>query len=170
MTQRREASVGLETTSSVVILSSLFGSESLSKERAVEMAKQVSTNSLNGSRYQIDKKNYWLYDGFIATLKMGDIRVNVFTFDANAVSVEDGIYLRTTVGPIIDDDGKSAHSLHLFANDVSLSNDLCCAISNHFRQAGPIFSGTGETATLASSQFGPWGPAIHRFRRSYWRS
>ncbi|KAG2357756.1 hypothetical protein BDR07DRAFT_1379902 [Suillus spraguei] len=75
----------------------------------------------NGSRYQIDEKNYWRYDSFIATLEMDDIHVNVFTFGANAASVEDSIYLwdaRTTVVPIIDDDGKSAHSLHLFANDV----------------------------------------------------
>ncbi|KAG2359426.1 hypothetical protein BDR07DRAFT_1488287 [Suillus spraguei] len=51
---------------------------------------------------------------------MGDIRVNVFTFGANTASVEDGIYLldaRTTIGPIVDDEGKSVHSLHLFAND-----------------------------------------------------
>ncbi|KAG2358142.1 hypothetical protein BDR07DRAFT_1418454 [Suillus spraguei] len=71
----------------------------------------------NGSRYQIDKKNYWRCDGFIATLEMGDIRVIVFTFGANAASVEDSMDARTIVGPIIDDDGKSAHSLHLFAND-----------------------------------------------------
>ncbi|KAG2063631.1 hypothetical protein BDR04DRAFT_1123131 [Suillus decipiens] len=74
----------------------------------------------NGSRYQIKKKNYWHYNGFIATPEMGDICVNVFTFGANAASVEDSIYLldaRTTVGPIIDDNGKSAHSLHLFTND-----------------------------------------------------
>ncbi|KAG2068496.1 hypothetical protein BDR04DRAFT_769006 [Suillus decipiens] len=43
----------------------------------------------NGSRYQIDKKNYWRCDGFIATPEIGDIRVNVFTFGANAASVED---------------------------------------------------------------------------------
>ncbi|KAG2119827.1 uncharacterized protein F5147DRAFT_767295 [Suillus discolor] len=74
----------------------------------------------NGSRYQIDKKNYWRYDAFIATLELGDVRINVFTFGANTASVEDGIYLldtRSTIGPIIDDEGKSAHSLHLFAND-----------------------------------------------------
>ncbi|KAG2357034.1 hypothetical protein BDR07DRAFT_1421412 [Suillus spraguei] len=66
----------------------------------------------NGNRYQIDKKSYWRYDGFIATPER-DIRVNVFTFGANTASAEDGIYLldaRTTIG-------KSAHSLHLFAND-----------------------------------------------------
>ncbi|KAG1870588.1 hypothetical protein DFJ58DRAFT_910965 [Suillus subalutaceus] len=74
----------------------------------------------NGSRYQIDKKNFWRYDGFIATPEIGDIRVNVFTFNANTASAEDGIYLldaRITIGPIIDDEGKSVHSLHLFASD-----------------------------------------------------
>ncbi|KAG2360236.1 hypothetical protein BDR07DRAFT_1413089 [Suillus spraguei] len=90
---------------------------------SLAMATSASFHGLqNGSRYQIDKNNYWRYNGFIATPEMGDIRVNVFTFGANAASVEDGIYLldaRTIVGPIIDDDGKSAHSLHLFANDVS---------------------------------------------------
>ncbi|KAG1879524.1 hypothetical protein C8R48DRAFT_668350 [Suillus tomentosus] len=52
--------------------------------------------------------------------KLGDICVNVFTFGANTASAEDGIYLldaRTTIGSIVDDEGKSAHSLHLFAND-----------------------------------------------------
>ncbi|KAG2366358.1 hypothetical protein BDR07DRAFT_1396276 [Suillus spraguei] len=95
----------------------------------------------NGSRYQIDKKNYWRYDGFITTPEMGDIRV--FTFGANAASVEDGIYLldtRTTVGPIIDDDGKSAHSLHLFANDVKfhavLFLSICCRSSTKY--ASPL--------------------------------
>ncbi|KAG1848783.1 hypothetical protein C8R48DRAFT_836896 [Suillus tomentosus] len=34
----------------------------------------------NGSRYQIDKKNY---DAFIATPELGDVRINVFTFGAN---------------------------------------------------------------------------------------
>ncbi|KAG2342244.1 hypothetical protein BDR05DRAFT_1001189 [Suillus weaverae] len=51
---------------------------------------------------------------------MGDIHVNVFTFGANTASIKDGIYLldaQTTIDPIIDDEGKSAHSLHLFAND-----------------------------------------------------
>ncbi|KAG1857635.1 hypothetical protein C8R48DRAFT_775554 [Suillus tomentosus] len=74
----------------------------------------------NGSHYQIDRKNFWRYDRFIATPELGDIRVNVFTFSANTASVEDGIYLldvRTTIGSIVDDEGKSAHSLHLFAND-----------------------------------------------------
>ncbi|KAG2083892.1 hypothetical protein BD769DRAFT_1540249 [Suillus cothurnatus] len=33
----------------------------------------------NPSRYQIDRKNYWSYDAFIATPEIGDIRVNVFT-------------------------------------------------------------------------------------------
>ncbi|KAG2366073.1 hypothetical protein BDR07DRAFT_1397269 [Suillus spraguei] len=55
----------------------------------------------NGNRYQIDKKSYWRYDGFIATPER-DIRVNVFTFGANTASAEDG---------------KSTHSLHLFAID-----------------------------------------------------
>jgi hypothetical protein len=75
----------------------------------------------NPSRYQIDRKNYWRYDAFIATPEIGDIRVNVFTFNANTASAEDGIYLldaRTTIGSIVDDEGNSAHSLHLFANDV----------------------------------------------------
>jgi hypothetical protein len=78
----------------------------------------------NPSRYQIDRKNYWRYDAFIATPEIGDIRVNVFTFGANTASAEDGIYLldaRTTIGSIIDDEGNSAHSLHLFANDVCVS-------------------------------------------------
>ncbi|KAG2105469.1 uncharacterized protein F5147DRAFT_838078 [Suillus discolor] len=61
----------------------------------------------NGSRYQIDKKNYWRHDAFIATPELGDVRINVFTFGASA---EDGIYLldaRTTSDsdPIIDDEG-----------------------------------------------------------------
>jgi hypothetical protein len=30
----------------------------------------------NPSRYQIDRKNYWLYDALIATPEIGDIRVN----------------------------------------------------------------------------------------------
>ncbi|KAG2360544.1 hypothetical protein BDR07DRAFT_1486863 [Suillus spraguei] len=74
----------------------------------------------NGNRYQIDRKNFWRYDGFMATPELGDIHVNVFTFSANTASAEDGIYLldaRTTIGLIVDDEGKSAHSLHLFAND-----------------------------------------------------
>ncbi|KAG2358169.1 hypothetical protein BDR07DRAFT_1418526 [Suillus spraguei] len=55
---------------------------------------------------------------------MGDICVNVFTFGANATDLLKTTFIywmdaRTTVGPIIDDDGKSAHSLHLFANDHS---------------------------------------------------
>jgi hypothetical protein len=47
----------------------------------------------NPSRYQIDRKNYWRYDAFIATPEIGDIRVNEFTFGANTASSEDGIYL-----------------------------------------------------------------------------
>ncbi|KAG1869967.1 hypothetical protein F4604DRAFT_1926750 [Suillus subluteus] len=86
----------------------------------------------NASRYVIDKNNYWRYDGFIATPEMGDIPVNVFTFGANTASAEDGIYLldaRTTIGPIIDDEGKSAHSLHLFANDeIQPLPDGACAL------------------------------------------
>ncbi|KAG2352246.1 hypothetical protein BDR07DRAFT_892304 [Suillus spraguei] len=85
------------------------------------MATSASFHGLqNGNRYQIDKKSHWRYDGFIATPER-DIRVNAFTFGANTASAEDGIYLldaRTTIGPIVDDEGKSAHSLHLFANDV----------------------------------------------------
>ncbi|KAG2043132.1 hypothetical protein BDR03DRAFT_501334 [Suillus americanus] len=50
---------------------------------------------INGSRYQIDKKNFWRYDGFIATSEIGDIRVNIFTFGANTASAEDGIYRNT---------------------------------------------------------------------------
>jgi hypothetical protein len=53
-----------------------------------------------------------------------EIRVNVFTFGANTASAEDGIYLLdawTTIGSIIDNEGNSAHSLHLFANDVRVS-------------------------------------------------
>ncbi|KAG2069800.1 hypothetical protein BDR04DRAFT_1101067 [Suillus decipiens] len=75
----------------------------------------------NGSRYQIDGKNFLRYDGFIATPEIGDIRVNVFTFGANTASAEDGIYLmdaRTTIGSIVDDQGKSAHFLHLFADST----------------------------------------------------
>ncbi|KAG1824404.1 uncharacterized protein BJ212DRAFT_1295579 [Suillus subaureus] len=66
------------------------------------------------SRYQIDKMKFWRYDGFIAIP-----HVNVFT----CASAEfDGIYLldaRTSIGPIIDDEGKSAHSIHLFADAYS---------------------------------------------------
>ncbi|KAG0707164.1 hypothetical protein DFH29DRAFT_995226 [Suillus ampliporus] len=56
----------------------------------------------NGGRFQIDKKNFWRYDGFIATPDGVDLHINVFMFGANTASVEDG---------------KLAHSLHLFAND-----------------------------------------------------
>ncbi|KAG2074673.1 hypothetical protein BDR04DRAFT_154252 [Suillus decipiens] len=33
-------------------------------------------------RHQIDRKNFWCCDGFIATPEIGDIRVNVSTFDS----------------------------------------------------------------------------------------
>jgi hypothetical protein len=77
----------------------------------------------NTSRYQIARKNYWHYDAFIATPEIGDICVNVFTFGANTASAKDRIYLldtRTiiTISSIIDDEGNSAYSLQLFANDV----------------------------------------------------
>ncbi|KAG2038918.1 hypothetical protein BDR03DRAFT_270912 [Suillus americanus] len=49
----------------------------------------------NGSRYQIDKKNFWRYDGFLATPEIEDIRVYVFTFSANTNSAEDRIYRNT---------------------------------------------------------------------------
>ncbi|KAG1837931.1 hypothetical protein DFJ58DRAFT_135776 [Suillus subalutaceus] len=64
----------------------------------------------NGSGYQIDKKNFLRYDGFIATPEIGDIRVNVFTSGANTASAEDGIYLldaRITIDPIIEADHAS---------------------------------------------------------------
>ncbi|KAG2064720.1 hypothetical protein BDR04DRAFT_1122371 [Suillus decipiens] len=74
----------------------------------------------NGSQFQINRKNYWWYDGFITAPETGDICVNVFMFGANTASAEDSIYLMdawTTISPIIDDEGKSAQSLHLFVND-----------------------------------------------------
>jgi hypothetical protein len=78
----------------------------------------------NPRRYQIDRKNYWHYGAFTVTPEIRDIHVNVFTFGANTASAEDGIYLLdawTTIGSIIDDEGNSAHSLHLFSNDVCVS-------------------------------------------------
>ncbi|KAG1817030.1 hypothetical protein DFJ58DRAFT_751643 [Suillus subalutaceus] len=56
----------------------------------------------NASRYMIDKKNYWRYDGFIATPEMGDIPLNMFTFSANTASTEDGIYLLDELQPLPD--------------------------------------------------------------------
>ncbi|KAG2127743.1 hypothetical protein BD769DRAFT_1458881 [Suillus cothurnatus] len=64
---------------------------------SVTMATSASFHGVvglqNPSRYQIDRKNYWRYDAFIATPEIGDIRVNEFTFGANTASAEDGIYL-----------------------------------------------------------------------------
>ncbi|KAG1805934.1 uncharacterized protein BJ212DRAFT_1486076 [Suillus subaureus] len=63
--------------------------------------------------------------------EIGDVHINVFTFGANTASAEDSIYLldvrTTSIGPIIDDEGKSAHSLHLFANgDLQPLPDGAC--------------------------------------------
>ncbi|KAG2108046.1 PIF1-like helicase-domain-containing protein [Suillus discolor] len=139
----------------------------------------------NGSRYQIDRKNFWRYDGFIATPELGDIRVNVQC--SHAHSVRTLPQLKTASIYWIVDLHSSIH-LHLPRADLIRNasaiiwdelpainraawksvDELCRITCNRpripfglggktfiglgdCRQADPVVSRAGETATLAAS-------------------
>ena len=73
----------------------------------------------------MDGKHFWRYDGFIATPN-GDLAVVVFTFrGSSATSVKDGIYVmdaKVVMGCLINEEGKTVHSLHLYSMDVCMPN------------------------------------------------
>ena len=80
----------------------------------------------SASPYMMDNKNFWRYQAFIATPD-GDFAVSVFAFRGNTASVEHGIYLidaRAVVGIILDENGHSSQTLHLYVIDVCFHIEL----------------------------------------------
>ncbi|KAG2059749.1 hypothetical protein BDR06DRAFT_967751 [Suillus hirtellus] len=97
------------------------------------MAPTPAKKKSNDSMMQKSLMNFFAKPGLS---KLGDVRINVFTFGANTASAEDVIYLLdawATIGLIIVDEGKSAHSLHLYANDhISIPVPISHAITCHY--------------------------------------
>jgi hypothetical protein len=75
----------------------------------------------NNGSYMMDNKSFWRYQAFIATPD-SDLAATVSAFRGNMASIECGIYLidvRPVVGIIVNEEGRSCQTLHLYAIDVS---------------------------------------------------